>query len=91
MGKSSKRKKLQTETAGTASSQGGIYAKTMDLTKEEITFLKNQLQQQMSQGYARAKSKNPKKSTSVAQGMLAEVYQTGGPPPPILHSLGIAS
>jgi hypothetical protein len=39
MGKSSKRKKLQSETA--AASQGAVYAKTMDLTKEEISFLKN--------------------------------------------------
>ncbi len=38
MGKSSKRKKIQSETTG-----GSVYAKTMELTKEEISFLKQQL------------------------------------------------
>lgn len=67
MGKSSKRKKIQSETAGTTQGGGSVYAKTMELTKEEISFLKNQLQQQMSQGYAKIKPKNhPKKSASAA-------------------------
>jgi hypothetical protein len=41
MGKSSKRKKIQSETAGITQGGGSVYAKTMELTKEEISFLKN--------------------------------------------------
>ena len=41
MGKSSKRKKIQSETAGLAHTSGSVYANTMELTKEEINFLKN--------------------------------------------------
>jgi len=40
MGKSSKRKKIQSETSAGG---GSVYAKTMELTKEEISFLKSQL------------------------------------------------
>ena len=40
MGKSSKRKKIQSEKAPGG---GSVYAKTMELTKEEISFLKQQL------------------------------------------------
>ena len=44
----------------------------------------------MSQGYAKLKPKNhAKKSASAAQGMLSEVYSSGGGPPPFLNSLGI--
>jgi hypothetical protein len=41
MGKSSKKKKIQSETAGATPGGGSVYAKTMELTKEEISFLKN--------------------------------------------------